>query len=193
MRERARECACVCNERVRLRVCSGVCLCPFARARCVRACMRASVSACAGSCDSIGLQFRACVRRGAVRALQSHGGGLRYLKLGPRRALRPRARGCVRCDRPVVARVRPQVSPGRAARPTRRGLCDICTRPWSMPPAPSTSSAATAAPYLTTSTTSGRAPTEVRRRTRSRGSVGGYSRGHLGGTTGVLRGYSGVV
>ncbi len=45
MRMRERACAFACNERVRLRVCSCVCLCPFARARCVRACMRASVSA----------------------------------------------------------------------------------------------------------------------------------------------------
>ncbi len=79
VRERARACACACNVRVRLRVCSFVGLCPFARARRVRACMRASVSACACSCDSIGLQFRVCVRRSAVRALPSHGGGLRYV------------------------------------------------------------------------------------------------------------------
>ena len=71
-----------------------MCLCPFARVRArvrVRACVRASVSACTGWCDSNGLQCRVCVRRGAVRALPSHGGGMRYLELGPCRALRPRA------------------------------------------------------------------------------------------------------
>jgi hypothetical protein len=41
-----------------------------------------------------------CVSRGAVRALFLHGGDRRYLWLGPRRALRPRVRGCVWCDRP---------------------------------------------------------------------------------------------
>jgi hypothetical protein len=57
-----------------LRVCSCVCLCPFARAR-VRACMRASVSACAcvraipSDCNSARVcSERRCSRRGAVRA-----------------------------------------------------------------------------------------------------------------------------
>ncbi len=36
---------------------------------------------------------------------------------------------------------RPQVSPGRVVRPARRGLRELGTRPWSTPPAPSTSSA----------------------------------------------------
>jgi hypothetical protein len=66
--------------------------------------MRASVSACACSCVSIGLHRRACVcseragvcvanvyvRRSAVRALTSHSTDVRYELLGPRRSLRAR-------------------------------------------------------------------------------------------------------
>ncbi len=84
-----RVCVCACAH---LRVCVDLGAC----AR-VRACMRACVSAC--------LCFRAfpsdfifalvCVARECVR-----GGDVRYQKLGLRRALRLRARGCGRCDRP---------------------------------------------------------------------------------------------
>jgi hypothetical protein len=93
--------------------------------------------------------------------------------------------------------LRPQVSRGRAAQTRRNGLrkaADLTTRRWSTPPAPSTSSAATAAASTPTSSMPcGRAPTEVRCRTRSRAGVGGgvvgYSRPSiLGGTTGGTRG-----
>jgi hypothetical protein len=83
------QCACACNERVRLRVCSSVCLCPFARVHararacpCVYACLRERM------CGFVRFHRIAiprvcvasvCVRRGAARALPSHGGGLRYL------------------------------------------------------------------------------------------------------------------
>jgi hypothetical protein len=41
-----------------------------------------------------------CVRLAAACALPSHGGDVRYQWLGPRRALRPGARGCAWCHRP---------------------------------------------------------------------------------------------
>jgi hypothetical protein len=88
-----------------------MCLCPFAR------CARARVCVYACLCERMyGLvRFHriaiprmcvasVCVRRGAVRALSLHGGGLRYLELGPRRALRPRAR--LRSVRPAGCRAR---------------------------------------------------------------------------------------
>ncbi len=98
MRVRARASACACNERVRLRVCSWVCLCSFGCVRgafllacpCVYACLcermcvfvrfhriaipRVCVaSVCVNVCVA-----SVCARRGAVRALPSHGGDLRY-------------------------------------------------------------------------------------------------------------------
>jgi hypothetical protein len=81
----ARACACASNERVCLCVCSCVCLCPFARARCVRACVYACL--CERMCvfvrfDQIAIPrvcvASACVRCSAVRALPSHGGDVRY-------------------------------------------------------------------------------------------------------------------
>jgi hypothetical protein len=88
---------------------------------------------------------------------------------------------------------RPQVSPGRAARPRRRGLAEVSTRPWSTPPAPSTSSAAKAPTVPPSTRTCGRAPTEVLCRTRSR-VVGEYwvVLRDTRGTKGVLRGSAGV-
>jgi hypothetical protein len=194
-------------------ICVFVLIC--VRARCARArvrvCMRACVSACACLCISIGLRLRArvcvasvCVCSERVRA--------------PRRCARPpiaRRRLAVLMARPApcvggCARVvafgatggararRPQVSRGRAARPRRDGLRDLGTRPWSTPPAPSTSSAAKA-PTISispTSTTCTRAPTEVRGRTRSGDGSVGYWVGIQGLLAGVLRGtkgYSGVL
>ncbi len=173
---------CVRNDSCgRVRPCVCRCLNTHTRAR-ARARVRASWSVCV----RVHAQ-RVC----SARALPSHGGDLRYLKLGPRRALRPRAR--LRSVRPAVglARVRPQVSRGRAARPARNGLADMGTRPWSTPPAPSTSSAAKAAPPTTT--TCGRAPTEVRGPdTVSRGGRG-YSREYYGGTQGYQGGSIGIL
>ncbi len=100
--------ACACNERVRLRVCSFVCLCPFARVHACLARVRAMcvcVGACAHVCVCVRLRVRpcacvyawlcermcgfvrfhriaiprVCIASGAVRALPSHGVGLRYL------------------------------------------------------------------------------------------------------------------
>jgi hypothetical protein len=91
---------------------------------------------------------------------------------------------------------RPQVSPGRAVPPARRGKREAGTRPWSTPPAPSTSSAAaiSMAPTTSSTRTCGRAPTEVRGRTKSMGggrwgNQGGTLGGTQGGTRGVLKGY----
>jgi hypothetical protein len=84
--------ACACNERVRLRVCSCAWLCPFARAR-VRACLHASVSACA-----------------CVRAIPSDCNSARVR--APRRCARPpiaRRRLAVFIARPV-----PRVAAARA-------------------------------------------------------------------------------
>ncbi len=80
-----------------------------------------------------------------------------------------------------LARVGPQRC-GRAARQRRDGLREITTRRWSTPPAPSTSSAASAT-ATPSSRTCGRAPT-VRARPRLR-------QGGDGGTVGALQGYSG--
>ncbi len=111
----------------------------------------------------------------------------------------------------------PQAEPSATAPSRRNGLRVLSTRRWSTPPAPSTSSAAAAT--APSSTTSGRAPTEVRGPDsvggRSRGCTGlvlqGVLRGYYGGTKGyymgtyrlprgclggskrVLRGYSGVL
>ncbi len=78
MRERARACVFGCNDRVRLRVCSCVCLCSF---WCVRARMYACL--CERVCGFVRFRRiaipRVCVASGAVRALPSYGGGLRYL------------------------------------------------------------------------------------------------------------------
>jgi hypothetical protein len=193
-------CACACALEL---ICAFVFIfvraCVRACAR-VRACMRAHVSACvfvfAFPSDCI---FRARVCSERVCVFSERACALLRCARPPiarrrpaasiaRRA--PRVGGCAR----VVAfgatgrarARRPQVSPGRAARPTRDGQADVTTHPSSTPPAPSTSSAATAAP---TSRTCGRAPTEVRGRTRSRGGSVGYSRGTCGGNPGVLRGY----
>jgi hypothetical protein len=79
------------------------------RAGCVRACpctcARVSACACVRAFPSDCIFARVCLasvcaRLGAARALPSHGGDVRYQWLGPRRALRPRVRGCVRCHRP---------------------------------------------------------------------------------------------
>jgi hypothetical protein len=182
-------------------LCVGAFICVFeficVRAR-LRACMRACVSACA--C------FRAfpseCIFRARVCS--------ELCVRAPRGCMRPpiaRRRRAVSIARPAprfvaarawflsvppagLARVGPQVSAGRAARPTRDGPRDIRTRRWSTPPAPSTSSAATAATTTPTCTTCGRAPTEVRGRTASRG---GWSGGYTGYFGWVLRGYLGVL
>ncbi len=125
------------------------------------------------------LAFRCvCVCNGAVLTRRWHGRGPAVLTAG-----RPRVQFCVLCHPSVRARW-PQVSRGRAARPARRGLREITTRRWSTPQAPSTSSAAAAAP---STGTCGRAPTEVRT-----GLVLGWSGLQGGvprGTTRVLRGY----
>ncbi len=77
--------ACACNERVRLRVCSFVCLCPFVRVR-ARACACVYACLCERMCGLVRFHrvafprvcvASACVRRGAVGALPWHGGGLR--------------------------------------------------------------------------------------------------------------------
>jgi hypothetical protein len=188
VRVRAR--ACACNERVRLRVCSCVGLYPFALARCVRVCVplsaRVRVRAIPSDCNSAGVcservrDLRRCARPPIARRRLAVSIARPAPRVAAARAV------AVRCDRPVVARVRPQVSPGRAARPARRGLRELGTRPWSTPsPAPSTSSAATAAP---TCRTCGRAPTAVRGRTRAWGLVGGYTRWgtRVGYSSGVL-------
>jgi hypothetical protein len=80
--------------------------------------------------------------------------------------LRPRARlpfGAIGF-RWLARALWPQVSPGPAAPTRRNGLAECTTRRWSMPPAPSTSSAAamTAPAASPTSGTFGRAPTDVR-------------------------------
>ncbi len=125
-------CVCVCAH-----VCVSVHLAACARAR-VRACVYACL------CERIYgfVRFHriaiprmcvasACVRRGAARALPSHGGGLRYLWLGPRRALRPRAR--LRSVRPAGCRARSAAGitwtcrtafPGWAARESHTSVVD---------------------------------------------------------------------
>ena len=171
---------------VRRSVCARACACARVRAG-VRSCARARA----------GLPFhrqassRVCVRERACACVR---GTTVCARLGAEWALWGPA---VQIARPAVARARlrigatgfrcrarlPQAEPSAAAPSRRNGLRDMGTRPWSTPsPAPSTSSAATAAP---TSTTPGRALTEVRGRTRSRGGRGV----HWVGTTGVLRGY----
>ena len=76
MRELSRACACAF---------SRVFMCVFLPFGCVRARARACVYACLCERMCGFVRFhriaipRVCVRRGAVRALPSHGGGLRYL------------------------------------------------------------------------------------------------------------------
>jgi hypothetical protein len=190
-------CACMCGC---LRVCSCVCLCSFvcvhAAFPCarVRACMRACVRAFPSDC----VFARVCVA--SVCVCSEH-------VCAPRRCMRPhiaQRRRAVSKSRPTRvggrARViafgatgrararRPQVSHGRAVPSRRNGLRETRTRPWSTPPAPSTSSAASATTALTpTSRMCGRAPTAVRGRTGSGGWSAWYSRGALG----VLRGAKG--
>jgi hypothetical protein len=134
VRVRARACACACNESVRLRVCSFVRLCSFV---CVRACacMRACVSACACcSCVSIGLHLHARVCSERVRAPR----GCMRPPIARRRRAVSIAPPAPRVGRARVVAVgatgrarapRAQVSPGRAARPTRCGMRDMGTRP----------------------------------------------------------------
>ncbi len=160
MRKRARAmsaCVCVC---ARVSVCVHLQACARARV-CVRVCVPLSanvrVRAIPSDCTSARVcSERVCAPRRCARPPIARR-RLAVFIARPAPRVGGRARGCVRCDGPVVARVWPQVSPGRAARPARRGPRDIGTRPWSTPPAPSTSSAAT-----TATTTCGRAPTEVR-------------------------------
>jgi hypothetical protein len=191
VRERARAMSvCVC-------ACAHVCVCVHlrARARCVRVCMRASVSACACNCaiPSDCVFARVCVasgavRGGAVRALPSHGGGLRYLKLGPRRALWPRA--WLRSARPAGCRARSAAGATWTSR--------TADAPWAGRIRHTSVVGAAGAIYViggytgTThlqdvwvSTDGGARPDYVG------GVVDGYSRGYLGGTTGVLRGTKG--
>ena len=159
-------CICVCARiSVRERVCAYACVCP---GMCAFVCARVHLF----------LQFcilaRVCVcaARGGVGPPMGTGGI--YSSACDART----ARACVlRWRWPSVGSlVRTQARRGRAVRPARRGLREMGTRPWSTPPAPSTSSAAAAPP---TTGTCGRAPTEVRDRTRAgdgRGVLGGYDR-----------------
>ncbi len=70
--------ACACNELVRLRVYSCVCLCSFG---CVLACLCVYACLCERVCGFVRLHRIAiplvCVGRGAVRALPSRGGDVR--------------------------------------------------------------------------------------------------------------------
>jgi hypothetical protein len=178
-------CVCAC---ARLCVCVHFRACALRACARVRACTRAFVSACACDCafpsDCNFLcvcSDRVCVCLAAACAPPSH--ARRRLAVFIARPA-PRVGVCAR----VVAvgetggarACRPQVSRGRAARPRRNGLRELTTRPWSTPPAPSTSSAAA------TTATCGRAPTEVRGRTRFGGWVDGVLEGVL---EWVLRGY----
>jgi hypothetical protein len=172
---------------------------------CVVVCARAHLCVCAGlcvfcrsfgkasspclcllcACVSVWHDFL-CMPRGCAGAVVARRGPAVFIA----RPAAPGGRACavaIQCDRPVFAPFRPQVRRGRAARPARNGLRDLSTRPWSTPPAPSTSSAAKAA--APTTTTCGRAPTEVRGPDSRRGGGRGV---HWVGTTRVLRGYSGV-
>ncbi len=158
---------------------------------CVRARVPLRARKCVCSCISIGLRLRArgfdvCVCSARVcaprRGAHSRGAAATCGMNSSARAARVVSLGAIGRARAL------QVSPGRAPQAARCGLGDIRTRPWSTPPAPSTSSAAatTRATPKPTSTTCGRAPTEVRGRTRS--GVGGY----LVGTQGVPQGIIGV-
>jgi hypothetical protein len=131
---------------------------------------------------------RACVRRGAVRALPSHGGGLRYLELGPRRALRPRAR--LRSVRPAGCRARSAAGATWTCRTANAG--------WAARGFHTSVIDAAGAIYVIggeggntgyyqdvwASTDGGTLPNSAG------GMVGGYSRGKRG-NTGVLRGTKG--
>ncbi len=222
---RARARACACNERVRVHrfLCVCVCVCSecvwfYARSF-VRTLMcpstRAFISAHVRGfvhfhrvafsrvcvCDGCVCSERVCApRRSACPLVARRRLAVLIARPAPHIAA---ARAWLRFGAIGRARARlPQVSPGRAALPRRDGLAEFCTRPWSTPPAPSTSSAAkltSAAPTASPTMTSGRAPTEVRCRTRSRGrsrgTRGGYSRGYSGvlrGTKGILGGTQGV-
>ncbi len=205
-RARVSECACVC---VRMCVCcsfhGGACASFVSVSLCVRArafvCVRGTLCGFAVPSASIFAHvLRVCVhaRAARLRVYASWLGGRcgrPAATCGPNSSAggagRPRVRGCGSVRSALgVARVRPQVRRGRAARPARRGLRETGTRRWSTPPAPSTSSAASAesAGAVATSRTCGSAPTEVRGRTRS----GGRSGGRLGGYSGGTHGYQGV-
>jgi hypothetical protein len=168
---RAPSCICAPFESVRTRASALTASCVFVRA--VRWCLRVRVCVrvfvCVRACGAC-VRARVCVRPPVARR-------------GHAVFIDRRAGGHVRfaCE----SSVGPQVEPSATAPSRRNGLRELTTRPWSTPsPAPSTSSAATTAPPTTR--TCGRAPTEVRGRTRSRG---------VGGTPRVLRvlaGYSGV-
>ncbi len=104
-------------------------------------------------CRSFGKHLRACVAcacaarlRVCASALCGRWGGTAAtggINSSAGGAARPRVRGCGSVRSALgVARVRPQVRRGRAARPARNGLRAMGTRRWSTPPAPSTSSAA---------------------------------------------------
>ncbi len=161
---------------------TGLCMRAFVRVRVCFTVPSASISAHVCVCV-VGCVERLCTYASALcgRCGGTAGtGGINSLAGG--RALVV----SVRCHRPVSRALGPQVSRGDAVPSRRSGLADMGTRPWSTPPAPSTSSAATTATPPTR--TCGRAPTEV----RGPDSVGGWSVGYYGGyykgTSGVLWG-----
>jgi hypothetical protein len=178
-------CACV-REHVRVRAisvsvctCAHLCVCVHSCARTLRACarVRAYVRARESAC-ALGRAFPSdcifallCVASMCACASRLHAPSHRTaptcgINGSARAAAVVAARAWLRLGATGRARARrPQVSPGRTARPRRNGLADLGTRPSSTPPAPSTSSAETTA--TATSRTCGRAPTEVRCPTRS--------------------------
>jgi hypothetical protein len=93
-----------CNERVRLRVCSCVCWCPCARA--VRACVYACL--CERMCGSVRFHRiaipRVCAPRRCARPPIARRRLAVFIARPAPRVAAARC-GCVRCDRPVVARV----------------------------------------------------------------------------------------
>jgi hypothetical protein len=122
--------ACVLRACARVRACMRACVSACA---CGRACMRAGVSACACSCVSIGLRLRARVcservcepRRCARPIFARRRPAVSMARPAPRVAA---ARAWLRLVRSAGLARRPQVSPGRAAHSTRRGLRGIITR-----------------------------------------------------------------
>ncbi len=162
---RVRVCA-----REQLLACACVCLCVFA---CVCVCLFVCVCVLLGLvhvcalaslcfCIFIGKHFSVCVFNARVERLcwpsPWHGGtGGIYSAACDART----AHACVLRWPSVGSLVCTQARRGRAVRPARRGLREVSTRPWSTPPAPSSSSAATASAPPTTGTC-GSAPTEVR-------------------------------
>ncbi len=179
---------CVC---VRVCVCVCVCCCCWFVCECVCPCTRAFVSACACAfCafPSDCIFARTCDCRACVCSERACATGRCARTLVARRGLA----GFV--ARPTAAAARAWLRSGRTftSRTTSAPwvVADMGTHRWSTPPAPSASSAAPTA--LTASRTCGRAPTEVRDRTRTGGEVGGYWGelvGYSGGTKGVLQGY----